>query len=115
MHELFIAQSIIQTVRNSLPNDVDAARVREIHVECGKLDAVIPENLEFLFNAIKSQSHLDMANLQIVEIDVRCRCRGCGHEFSIDIPLFLCPSCQSGDVEVVTGRGIRLVKLCVDD
>ncbi|MBU0690876.1 hydrogenase maturation nickel metallochaperone HypA, partial [bacterium] len=49
------------------------------------------------------------------EIEVRCRCRGCGCEFNIDIPLFLCPSCQSGDVEVITGRGIRIVKLCVDD
>ncbi|MBU1920367.1 hydrogenase maturation nickel metallochaperone HypA, partial [bacterium] len=59
MHELYIAQSIINTVHDSLPDGIDAMRVREVHVACGKLDAIVPDTLEFLFDAIKSQSQLD--------------------------------------------------------
>ncbi len=113
MHELFICESIIGSVRRSLPPDIDSVMVEEVSVLVGKLDAVVTENLIFLFDAIKAGRAMPFARLSVVEEDVRCLCRECGESFRIESPLFLCPVCGSGDVTVVEGRGVRLTNITV--
>jgi hydrogenase nickel incorporation protein HypA/HybF len=108
MHELYIAQCILDGVRRSLPADVDAGAVRTVTVRVGKLDAVVHDSLTFLFEAIKHNSGFDEAELLIEEEPVRLGCRCCGLEFSIDEPIFLCPGCGSADVATLSGRGITL-------
>ena len=108
MHELYIAQSIISSVIKSLPENVAAEAVTQVRVEAGQLDAVVSETLIFLFDAIKAESGMPQAELHVETIPVRCRCRACEHEFSLDLPVFLCPACGSGDTDLLQGRGIRL-------
>lgn len=115
MHELYITEQIIKQVVKSLPDNVAPQQVRKIEIEVGKLEAVVAESMTFLFDAIKSNSGLDGANLQIEEIDVHCRCRKCSAEFNVAEPLFLCPACNSGWVDVLQGRGIRLTRIIADD
>lgn len=115
MHELYIAQSIIGSVRESLPENVPAETVLEIRVEVGKLDAVVPDTLTFLFEAIRTDSGMPDASLKITEIPVRCLCRACQHEFKLDLPLFICPECRSSDVHLLSGRGIRLTGITARD
>lgn len=114
MHELYIAQSILSSVKKSLPEAVAAEAVTQVRVEVGQLDAVVNETLVFLFNAIKSESGMRAAELLVDTIPVRCRCRPCGEEFTLDLPIFLCPSCGSGDTEILQGRGIRLTGITAD-
>jgi hydrogenase nickel incorporation protein HypA/HybF len=108
MHELYIAQSILSSVKKSLPEQVPTEAVAQVRVQVGQLDAVVGETLLFLFDAIKSQSGMPEAKLVVETIPVRCRCRACHHEFTLDLPVFLCPKCNSGDTEILQGRGIRL-------
>lgn len=115
MHELFIAQSIINTVKDSLSQGLSTEAVRVIHVCVGKLDAVIPDNLIFLFNAIKESFDMKDAKLTIENEDIKCKCNSCGSEFILGDPIFICPFCQSSNINVITGRGIRLTKIIVDD
>ncbi|RPH94639.1 hydrogenase maturation nickel metallochaperone HypA [candidate division KSB1 bacterium] len=114
MHELYIAQSIISSVKKSLPNNVTADQVTHVRVEAGQLDAVVDETLIFLFDAIKAESGLSAATLTVEIIPVRCRCKACAHEFTLDLPIFLCPQCGSGDVDLLQGRGIRLTGIKAD-
>lgn len=111
MHELYIAQSIIGTVKKSLPEDLHSSLVRKVHVACGQLDAVVPETLEFLFDAIKNDYEMPESQLVIQVIPVLCRCTDCKNEFSLELPVFVCPACGSGHVAVLQGRGIRLTKI----
>ncbi len=115
MHELYIADSILKSVRSSLPCNVAPALVTQVLVQVGKLDAVIPETLKFSFDAIKKSSAMPRAELLITEIPVRCRCRNCAHEFGIDLPVFICPACGGGHVEVLRGRGITLTRIMAED
>jgi hydrogenase nickel incorporation protein HypA/HybF len=108
MHELYIAQSILKSVQKSLPPDVPPEDVADVRVEIGQLDAVVGDSLIFLFDAIKAESGMPRATLLIEEIKVACRCNICGHEFSLDLPVFLCPLCGSADVDLLRGRGIKL-------
>lgn len=115
MHELYIADCILKSARESLPTDISPERIRQVEVQVGELDAVIPETLIFLFDAIKISHGMSNAGLQIEKIDILCCCQDCGHKFRIDIPLFICPDCGSSKVEVLQGRGIKLLKILVDD
>jgi len=108
MHELYIAQSILSSVKKSLPENVAAEAVTQVRVEVGQLDAVVSESLLFLFDAIKSESGMSAAELLVETIPVRCHCRACANEFTLELPVFLCPACGSGDTEILQGRGIRL-------
>ncbi len=115
MHELYIAQSIIGSVKKSLPEGVKNSAVREIHVECGQLDAIVPDSLRFLFDSIKSEQCMAESELLIQTIPVICECKDCKNSFGLDLPVFICPECGSGNIEVVQGRGIRLTKIEATD
>jgi len=114
MHELYIAQSILKSVKRSLPEGVPAEAVTHVRVEVGQLDAVVSESLIFLFDAIKVEDGLSRAQLNVTTIPVSCRCRACGQEFTLDLPVFLCPACGSGDTELLSGRGIRLTGISAE-
>ena len=115
MHELFIAESIINSVRSALPADVQPESVLEVHVQVGQLDAVVTETLLFLFDAIKVSKGMPRAQLDIETIEILCRCEDCGREFNLDLPEFLCPSCGSGNVSVLRGRGITIRRINAED
>ena len=83
MHELYIAESILTSTRESLPAEVPAESVRQIWVQVGRLDAVVPETLIFMFDAIKSSHGMPGAELSLESIEVLCRCGECGNEFEM--------------------------------
>ena len=115
MHELYIAQCILKSVQQSLPPEVMAENVAQVRVECGQLDAVVPDSLIFLFDAIKAESRMVNAELLVEQIPVACRCNDCSREFEMELPVFVCPDCRSGNVDVVRGRGIRLTGITVNE
>jgi hydrogenase nickel incorporation protein HypA/HybF len=113
MHELYITECIIRTATKALPPDAQTDDVHTIFVRVGKLDAVVPESLMFLFDAIKASFLMPNASLQIEIDDVRCRCNSCQEEFSPQTPVFLCPTCGSGNTQVLSGRGIVLERMTI--
>ena len=115
MHELYITECILKSVNEALPAGVSPASVQKVHIQVGQLDAVIPETLAFLFDAIKESQGMPQAALDIEHIDVLCRCQDCSYEFGIDMALFLCPACGSGQVDVLRGRGITLTRIIAEE
>ena len=115
MHELYIAESILASAREALPAEVLPESVRQVWLQVGKLDAVIPETLTFLFDAIKGSHGMPRAELFLEHIEVYCCCSECNHEFEIDLPMFLCPVCGGGEVEVLRGRGIKLTRINAEE
>jgi hydrogenase nickel incorporation protein HypA/HybF len=55
------------------------------------------------------------AELIVEQIPVACLCKDCSKEFEMDLPVFICPDCQSGNVELLRGRGIRLTGITVNE
>ena len=115
MHELYIAESILNSVNRALPIDILPESVRQVWIQVGKLDAVIPENLAFIFDAVKDSHRMSEAELIQESIEVHCRCDKCNHEFGLDLPLFICPACGGGRVDVIRGRGIKLTRICTQE
>ncbi|WP_327152314.1 hydrogenase maturation nickel metallochaperone HypA/HybF [Nocardia sp. NBC_01329] len=103
MHELAIAQSVIDAVC-----DHAAGRaVYRVTVEVGVLTAVVPDALRFAFEIAAEGTVADGAALDIRCVPGAVHCRGCGADFTVTDLLLLCP-CGSADVEVGAGRELRI-------
>ena len=104
MHELGIALQIVRIAVKAIPEDARQARVEKVHVNVGKLSAVVPDSLTFCFGFATRETPLEGARLVIREIPAKARCRVCSHEWAIDGFVFACPDCGGGDMEIVSGR-----------
>lgn len=113
MHELYITECILRTAKKSLPAGVEPKDVERVYVKAGWLDAVVPESLRFLFDAIKASHGMPDATLFIHEEEVECRCEACEACFALTEPVFICPHCGSGNVRVLRGKGIILERITV--
>ena len=108
MHELAIAESVVDTVTERLPG----AKVTRIHLEIGALSGVVADSIRFCFDLAIEGTGLAGARLEITEPPARCRCRACGAEFQPDSPIVLCPS-GSPDVAVLSGEQLKIVSVSV--
>ena len=113
MHELSIAREIIAIVEAEMDKG-HFDRVKAIHLRIGALSGVDPEALTFGFEAATMDTRLGGAKLVIQPVPVRADCRACGHEFTVEDLLFLCPQCQSTDVDVTQGEDMLIDHLIVD-
>ncbi len=108
MHEMGIALEVIDIARSSIPADVNSARIEKIYLKIGRLAAVVPRSLRFCFEIAAKDTVMAGAELVIEETPVVARCRDCRQEWTLDGPVFACEACQSGAVEIISGRELDI-------
>ncbi|TWP54233.1 hydrogenase maturation nickel metallochaperone HypA [Lentzea tibetensis] len=106
MHELSIMSSVVDTVRERVPD----ATVTCVRMEIGKLSGVLVDSVLFCFDVVVAGTNLEGASLDISSPPGRARCRACGSSFDLDDLIFLC-SCGSADVQVLSGRELRITSV----
>ncbi len=111
MHEMGIAQELVKIALDALPEDLDNPQVASLHLKIGKLSSVVEHSLTFCFEIITKDTPLENARLEIETVPVRIRCTGCGTEWEADTPVFQCPDCEQGKIEMLSGREIEIVSL----
>ena len=107
MHELSIAQSILDIVRQNLPPD-QGARVTVVRLRIGAMAGVVTDSLEFCFSAIAAGTEVEGAALDIEHVPLTVLCNTCGKESAITPTRFACPVCESLDVTVTGGRELQV-------
>ena len=110
MHEMAIAQSLLDIILQEGETH-RVRRVVSVALKVGELSSVVPESLRFCFELIAQGTIVEGAELQIERVAVTCRCEDCGKEFSVEHLLFVCPSCRSRRVEVLSGRELNIQSL----
>ena len=115
MHEMGVAMEIVKIAIASIPNDIADIQVERINLRVGKLAAIIPESLRFCFKIVAQDTPLSGAELYIEEIPVVARCKVCDVEWTINGPVFTCQKCQSGSIEILSGRELDIISLEVAD
>ena len=108
MHEMGIALQIVEIATASLPSDLGEARVAAVNLKVGKLAAVVPESLRFCFDVAVKDTPLAGAKLAIEEIPIVAKCNDCNAEWTIDEPVFTCKTCESGSLEILSGRELDI-------
>ena len=108
MHEMGIALQIIEITTDSIPPDAGDVQVEKINLKIGKLAAVVPDSLRFCFDVAIKDTPLDGAKLDIQELPVLARCRDCDLQWTINSPAFTCQNCNSGALEILSGRELDI-------
>ncbi|MDY6904487.1 MAG: hydrogenase maturation nickel metallochaperone HypA [Thermodesulfobacteriota bacterium] len=108
MHEMGIAVQIVEIAAASIPPDLETPSVERVNIKVGKLSAVIPQSLRFCFEIATKDTPLEGATLSIEEIPVTTCCKSCGHQQTITSPEFICESCGSGDLDILSGRELDI-------
>ncbi|MCA1826945.1 MAG: hydrogenase maturation nickel metallochaperone HypA [Myxococcales bacterium] len=106
MHELGIAQQVIEIAAERS----GGARISRIVLEVGKLAAVLPDALRFCFEAVSEGTPAAGAELQIVEVPGRARCRSCGGSVELERPYGRC-ACGCSDLDWLSGEELRIKEL----
>jgi hydrogenase nickel incorporation protein HypA/HybF len=106
MHELSIADGIVEHCAER----ANGARVLRVRLEIGRLSCVTPDALRFCFDVCAKDTVVEGASLEIVPIQGRARCRGCGEEIEVRSFTESC-SCGNSDLRVVAGEELRLKEM----
>ena len=114
MHELGIAQNILEIVRQSVPEE-QAPDVKWIRIRVGQLSGVIPDSLRFCFSTLVGETNMRQAGLAIEQVPTVSRCNDCRHQFQIEDMAFVCPECKSADLELISGRELQVVEIELTD
>jgi len=115
MHEMGIAMEIVEIVKSSIPEEMKDAKVEKVNLKVGKLSAIVVDSLEFCFNLVVKDSTLEGVELVIEEVPVVARCKECQHQWTVDDPVFTCEKCQSGAIDILSGRELDISSIEIEE
>jgi hydrogenase nickel insertion protein HypA len=112
MHETALALSILDIIVNKC-TEVGGRTVDVVRVRIGTAAGVLPEALQFAFNAVKATTLAEKAVLDIERVPVGGACTDCKKEFTVGEVqyVFACPLCGSTLFEITSGREMEIVDM----
>jgi len=111
MHELSIAQSLIDLLSEQLA-DEPAARVAVVHLKIGELSGVVPAALSSAFAIARQGTALDGAELKIESVAPRIWCDRCDTEQpAVSLQNMACVVCGQPSADVRTGRELEVTQM----
>src|SRR5574337_20199 len=114
MHELSIANAILDTVRAEAARH-PGARVAKVGVRVGELAGVDPEALSFGFDALVKGTDLEPLALEIEFRPRRHRCRRCAESFPVIDFQVACPACGNSETVCISGDELEVAYLELDE
>jgi hydrogenase nickel incorporation protein HypA/HybF len=114
MHELSIAQGIVDIVGQYVPH-ARHGTIRLVRVRVGDLAGVVPDSLSFCFTAVTAGTSMAGAMLEIEHVPYSIRCTECSNESTTEPGLALCPRCGSTATKIMTGTELQVMTIDVDD
>lgn len=117
MHEMSLVTSLLRIIEEELKNH-PRAKLCAVRVRYGALANIVPDAMQFAFEALTEGTALSGAKLEMEEEAVRLRCV-CGTLFTPEqkneLLLVPCPVCgQESGHEVESGRELYLDRMEVE-
>jgi len=91
-----------------------ATRVHEVRLRIGALSGVVPEALQFAFEALAPGTAAEGGQLVIENVPARFWCGTCAREFQSDDMFAECPDCHQPSVELRAGREMEVASLEIE-
>ncbi len=110
MHELSLAQNIVDSIKESVAAE-KLPLVREVKMEIGAASGVVSDSLIFAFNAIVKNSSLSSAFMVAEVVPFIVHCSDCQIDTINDTGFMVCGHCGSGSVSVVSGTEMVLKQI----
>ncbi len=115
MHEMGIAQKIVEIALESIPENEENPRIEKMNLRIGKFASVVEDSLRFCFGIIVKDTPLEDTKLEIESVPVLVHCNKCNFEWEVDDPIFKCPECKGTDLEMLSGREIDIESIELAD
>jgi hydrogenase nickel incorporation protein HypA/HybF len=103
MHELSIAQAVVDVVRAC----VGLREVESVHLTVGALAGVVPSALEFVWDVAAAGTPLQGSALVVTWVPASVWCARCDAVVTPDLG-FLCPVCGDLSGDVRSGRELEV-------
>ncbi len=113
MHELSIMQSALSLALQTA-QEAKARRVYVIRLRVGQLSGVVPDALQFAFEALSQGTLAQGAQLVIEDVPARFWCGTCRREFVVEDLLPECPDCHVPSGELRAGRELEIASLEIE-
>jgi hydrogenase nickel incorporation protein HypA/HybF len=111
MHEMSITQGIIDICEKY----AGGRPVISVDIEIGELSSVVPNAVEFCFEACSQGTLLQEAHLNIIRIPGSGHCLDCDADTPLTAIFGACQRCGSYRVTIVSGEEMRVREIEVDD
>src|SRR5512140_321330 len=103
MHELSIMESALNLALGQA-RESRASRVHVLRLRIGALSGVVPDALQFAFEALTPGTPAEGAQLIIENVPARFWCETCRREFEAADLFAECPGCSRPSGELRAGR-----------
>lgn len=113
MHELSLTQNLIEIAEQHARRE-GAKSITCIIMEVGALSGVIPEAVEFAFEACTRGTLADGATLEIQNIPAIGKCQECHSETEMETLTDGCDECGSFALEIISGQEMTLTEMEIE-
>lgn len=114
MHELSLIQGIFDSVI-PVARQNGATKITNIKLRVGEMTMVVPEAMEFAFEALSEDDPmLEGCELELEFIAPVSRCLDCGVEFEHDRFHNHCTSCGSATTVLISGRELDIASMEIE-
>ncbi len=114
MHEFSLASNILERAL-AIAHEHGDKPIRRVTLEIGALQEVAVEALLFAFDASKTDTLAQNAQLEWMEIPARVECEHCGRLYEPEGPIWVCPACQGHGGTALQGDEFLIASLELED
>jgi len=114
MHELSIAQEIIDVAIRIIPSEKHHL-VKAARINIGEFSNIIPDSLLFCYNSLIDSSPIPNCRLEIEMIPLTVYCGNCNMNIHIASPNFFCSNCGSTNVNIISGQELSIKEIELED
>ena len=113
MHEMSLTESIVDLIQDEAKKG-GFTKVKRVRVLVGALSNVVPDALEFCFDAVTRGTLAEGAVLEIIPVPGQGWCMDCAKTVALEERFGTCPECGGYHVQMTAGDALRLQDLEVE-
>lgn len=110
MHELSIAQEIVDIIKQSVPVN-QWNLIKSANLQLGVFSNILADSLSFCFEASIKNTELEQTKLIIEVIPLTIHCENCFSDTIVEDFIFYCPKCFNPNITILTGQEMQLTAI----
>lgn len=114
MHELPVTQNILDiALRHAQP--AGNVRITHIYLVIGQLSSIVDESVQFYWNILTENTIAESSILHFKRLPAIMKCNDCEEEYELGEERFLCPTCGSSSVQIISGKEFYIEAIDVEN
>jgi hydrogenase nickel incorporation protein HypA/HybF len=114
MHEMSLTEGVVRILEQQAETH-GFTRIKTVWLEIGELSTVVPESMEFCFDAVARGNPLtEGTKLEIIRVPGTAWCMDCSENVAVTSRIDLCPKCGGAKLAVTTGEEMRIKEMEVE-